>query len=159
MDELWLQTCEGSGSRNDRQDEHGCCILEDVERVRAVLRRMSALLAIFADQVVGVLVEAGRRADGARRGGTLLEEIASEDIVARSFADLADLFVGLADRGRYRRRARGGAPHWVFRKVGFGRLLLASSELLLEPFDLALKLIFAVDLQDEISIRATRGSD
>ena len=119
---------------------------------------MPTLLAVFAD-LLRVVATSRRGADRTRSRGTLLEQIASEDIVARSFADLADLFVGLADRGRYRRRARGGAPHGVFRKVGLGRLLLASSELLLEPFDLALQFVFAVDLQDEISIRATRGSE
>ena len=45
-------------ARNDRQGEHGCCVLEDVERVRAVRSRMPALLAILGLNALVLLVVA-----------------------------------------------------------------------------------------------------
>ena len=110
---------------------------------------MSALLTVLADELcVAVPAHRANRAQTARAGRpcALLEQVAREDVVARTFANLAHFFARLAERRGERGRRGGRAPHGIFRKVCLRGLLLAPGKLVLESLNLPLELVFTVDL-------------
>ena len=62
----------------------------------AVGSRVSPLLAVLADKL-RVGTERAAYNASARRRSVLLQKVAGEDIVSRSFADFTDQFIGLAE--------------------------------------------------------------
>ena len=114
----------------------------------AVRGGVPRLLAVLAERVLEVLAP-HEPARGARaQRPVVLEQVAREDVVARTFANLAHFFARLAERRGERGRRGGRAPHGIFREVRLRGLLLAPGKLVLESLNLPLELVFAVDLGD-----------